>query len=699
VKSNLYIMQPSVNGMKALSLPRALQIWQQQRWGQENETTESVYKSVAWIYRATKILADGVSRLPFELLPLDGDEPLEENEFPVDIDWRQLLWQTVAARCLHGAAYWLKNTNVHNVLKGLQYLNYNTMRVIADPRQGITGFEQSLPKGKPITYPVSRIVYLPLWTPDNDVHPGVSPAQVALTAAGLGKHANEYIRAFFKNGAIPAIILKTEEQSVPDKEVKRLKAWWNKLFQGHDKAFGTGILTKGMEIEQLTAVNKDLVIPELQEEVRRQIAAAFGIPQTIMEDAANYATARAHFVQLYTQAIFPEAEMVANFMNRQFWKDFGLKWRFRTEDVEAMQQEESEKAREYSLLYEVGLIGQEEARVRLDFDETVPSDLKPQEAMGGQQSRLARGLNRDVSPYTGAIRADLSKWRKVALKAIRAGKPQREFESNEIPIELHEEIATALAAAKSEGDVKEIFQRPFDRAAVKAAPSRAGEDVLERIILKILSDYWGLSVAAIRRGGVPPLTALGAALEQALEVSLTEMATDYAIEAAVAVGVDFDVALINVAAAEWAEGYSYELVGGLVDTTRKVVSKATRLFVETPGMTIGELRDLLKPAFGPARAQMIAVTETTRAYSAATNIYQRMLAAQGLDMVRVWNTAADERVCPICGPLEGQPESVWAGRFPAGPPCHTNCRCWTTLTLQPKRAAEGRWVQTAGVYP
>jgi hypothetical protein len=37
-----------------------------------------------------------------------------------------------------------------------------------------------------------------------------------------------------------------------------------------------------------------------------------------------------------------------------------------------------------------------------------------------------------------------------------------------------------------------------------------------------------------------------------------------------------------------------------------------------------------------------------------------------------WITAADERVCPECGPLDGL---VWeAGSGPA-PPLHVNCRC------------------------
>jgi hypothetical protein len=77
---------------------------------------------------------------------------------------------------------------------------------------------------------------------------------------------------------------------------------------------------------------------------------------------------------------------------------------------------------------------------------------------------------------------------------------------------------------------------------------------------------------------------------------------------------------------------------------------------------------------------MIAVTEVTRAYSEATNETQQMINETGLAMLRVWHTARDDRVCPICGPLDGLPESEWRSQFPNGPPAHPRCRCSAGLS-------------------
>ena len=170
---------------------------------------------------------------------------------------------------------------------------------------------------------------------------------------------------------------------------------------------------------------------------------------------------------------------------------------------------------------------------------------------------------------------------------------------------------------------------------------------------------------------------------------LTDVVTAEALAQGITIGVTFELGEVNLAAMEWARRYSYELVTQLTDTTRKVVSEATRQFIETPGMTQGQLRNLLKPAFGEPRATMIATTEVTRANAQGVRIYQQMLANAGIEMVRIWNTATDEKVCPICGPLEGKPESEW-GDQAEGPPAHVNCRCWTTLTAMPERAVEER---------
>jgi len=47
----------------------------------------------------------------------------------------------------------------------------------------------------------------------------------------------------------------------------------------------------------------------------------------------------------------------------------------------------------------------------------------------------------------------------------------------------------------------------------------------------------------------------------------------------------------------------------------------------------------------------------------------------GDGLVPVWITARDDRVCPICGPLDSQRYEHWRDSFPSGPPAHPNCRC------------------------
>jgi len=137
-------------------------------------------------------------------------------------------------------------------------------------------------------------------------------------------------------------------------------------------------------------------------------------------------------------------------------------------------------------------------------------------------------------------------------------------------------------------------------------------------------------------------------------------------------------------ALDWATVHAGELIHDLNAHTERLLRRVVPQFVETPGMTVGQLRAELEPAFGEARARTIATTEVTRAYSQGTNIIQRQLAAGGLEMERVWRTSMDGRVCEICGEdgLQDQPESEWArihGPAADGPPAHVNCRCWTTL--------------------
>lgn len=169
---------------------------------------------------------------------------------------------------------------------------------------------------------------------------------------------------------------------------------------------------------------------------------------------------------------------------------------------------------------------------------------------------------------------------------------------------------------------------------------------------------------------------LQAMLRPILEKAALETAT--AMLAGLPIGVDW--ALINQAAADWAAQYTYNLIRGINDTSMQALQRAVQRYYER-GQTIGELREAIAKIFGPSRAQAIAVTEVTRAAAQGEFLIAEDIRNQGVDMIAVWRTNADEIVCPICGPLEGKRREEWPFMVSDGPPAHVNCRCWVNHEL------------------
>jgi hypothetical protein len=205
---------------------------------------------------------------------------------------------------------------------------------------------------------------------------------------------------------------------------------------------------------------------------------------------------------------------------------------------------------------------------------------------------------------------------------------------------------------------------------------------LQRDVQAVFDEYAPGILEAVQEQRQPDYNELEGALAAVFVPFFVSQFVEEAMMVSVDVGIGFDPAIINTHALEWARSYSFELIKGLTNTTRDVVSNAISSFIETPGMTQADIIKLVEPAFGKVRARMIATTETTRAYSAATNEIQKLVNRTGIQMEQVWHTRNDERVCPICGPLNETPENVWLGEFPTGPPAHVNCRCDTGLRVK-----------------
>ena len=121
---------------------------------------------------------------------------------------------------------------------------------------------------------------------------------------------------------------------------------------------------------------------------------------------------------------------------------------------------------------------------------------------------------------------------------------------------------------------------------------------------------------------------------------------------------------------EYVSRLAYELAWDLNETSQQMMIEALQRFMQTPGMTMGDLREGLANIYGEERANRIAVTEVTRAYVQGAHIGAEQLRSTGWDVREIWRTSNDDLVCEICGPLNNA--DVTNGDRP---PAHPNCRC------------------------
>jgi SPP1 gp7 family putative phage head morphogenesis protein len=160
-----------------------------------------------------------------------------------------------------------------------------------------------------------------------------------------------------------------------------------------------------------------------------------------------------------------------------------------------------------------------------------------------------------------------------------------------------------------------------------------------------------------------------------LIMSSARQAAENAIET-LPVNIGVDWALVNKAAYDWAWGYTQDLARRITDTTQNGVGNIIADWI-TSGQPLEDLVETLTPFFGPVRAEMIAVTEVTRAFAEGNILAWK---ASGVVDGMKWMTAQDDLVCPICEPLAGQTDDLdgdFNGDGP--PPAHVRCRCY----LQP----------------
>ncbi len=156
------------------------------------------------------------------------------------------------------------------------------------------------------------------------------------------------------------------------------------------------------------------------------------------------------------------------------------------------------------------------------------------------------------------------------------------------------------------------------------------------------------------------------------------------------VGIGLDWTLVNQRAADWASRYTYDLVRGATDNSRRFLQQAVSDFYNG-SIDNAHLQTRIARVFGPARASGIAVTEVTRASVEGDKATVDELARLGLTMEGFWDTVSDGHVCAICDGNNGKPCSQ-VGYPPGHPKCRCGCHYKVTANKSVKALVIGQLV-------
>lgn len=252
--------------------------------------SENLADKLSTVVACTNIIAGTMAKLPITMINNDGlsipDYRLdilngEVNPYMLSM---QLIENMIKDYLFYGSAYALKSTD-GNTLTGLTYLHPNNVQLNV-------GFLGNMPKA---TYTIN------LYDRSFEVDPDelfifVRQSDDGLAGRGvlhygsnvIGQGANEQNKSseFFKNGALPTGVLKSQN-TLSEGSLKRLRESWTKLFTGSGNAGKTVILEEGLEYQSISFNPETLQLLNSKSFTVAEICRLFNVPQQLVDSSVK----------------------------------------------------------------------------------------------------------------------------------------------------------------------------------------------------------------------------------------------------------------------------------------------------------------------------------------------------------------------------------------------------------------------------
>ncbi len=255
-------------------------------------TPETSLKSTA-VLACARVLAETVAGLPIHLYKKTGEgrtianeQPLysvlheQPNTWQTSFEWRE---QSMLHVCLWGNSYSEIRSGSAGAVSELIPLHPSRMTV-ERIENGKLRYKYREPNGSETVYRQDQILHV-RWMSGDGVT-GMIPVELAKDAVALARACELHGASYFGNGAVPGVVLETDQQLEPA-AASALRDNWERMHRGAGRSHRTAVLMGGLKAHEISGTNQESQFLESRRFQVEEVCRLFRVPPHLVGDLSR----------------------------------------------------------------------------------------------------------------------------------------------------------------------------------------------------------------------------------------------------------------------------------------------------------------------------------------------------------------------------------------------------------------------------
>lgn len=503
---------------------------------------------------------------------------------------------------------------------------------------------------------------------------GRSRLDVAMTWLSLGDRAQKTVRSLLDNSVWPSAVISPDKEWDPDpklyEQYKQDLRQYGKRRQGEPF-----VALGGATFTQIAAKIKDLVPTEILDRVESVVAAVSGVPAIVLQFEVGLKNAPwSHMVQArrmaYEDTIAPNWRKMERVITRQMLRpsddDPTHYLRFDKTDIDSLKRDQLESAQIAATMGDAASLNERRATMGLEPSQDPKADEIP-ELTKPSMADIMAGMAKKPTGITGSTSENGPP---DPMKATPASVLQRKFKG---PVLINAFRVEAIPAWKI--TTQGLLTKDADEIA--------------QLVESLITESVHKSMQSKIRGKDRAMSAVNRYLQEsskkAWSKAMLPLYAKASTRAGAVVSADMNVGYnyLNANLLKFAQKNTTTLISGVSKTTSSLVSDIIQGGLDA-NASVKDIAQLIRDAtgFSKSRAELIARTETTRAFNGApTEALQEYGTESGRVFTKTWFGVMDEKERDEHVAMEGETVGV-DEPFSNGSfyPDEPNCRCSVVFT-------------------